>query len=171
MDANERHNNEYRTSYVSGNTVRKLNAAPDIRREEEQYQVIAPRKQVQRRPKSQPGMDLLFLFVLSLAILATVYVFVQYLREQSDILQSEKNIIAMEHTLTSLSDQNNAAYEQISKEYNLQYIYDMAVGELGMVYPNKNKIVKYKSSDADYVIQYSDIPEATKETLLDKILQ
>jgi len=171
MEAKQRQYDQYRTSYIEGNTVRKLSAAPDIRREEEQYEVVAPRRQERSRSIAQPGIDLLSLFVLSLAIIATVYVFVEYLKVEWNVSQTEKYIITLEHDLTSLNNQNNAALEQIDKKYDLEYVYKVAVGELGMVYPNKNRIITYKRSTEDYVRQYEDIPDVTNENLLDKILQ
>lgn len=147
------------TSYVDGNTVRKLSVAPDIRREEQQYEVPSPRRQEQRQPKTLSGINLASLMVLTVAIIATVYVCVDYLKLQTQVSQMEKNIITIEKSLTVLTNENDAAYEAIDTAYDLDYIYQVAVEELGMVYPNKNEIITYKSSSEDYVRQYEDIPE------------
>ena len=60
---------------------------------------------------------------------------------------------------TTLSDENDAAYEAIDTAVDLNYIYKVAVEELGMVYPNKNEVITYKSGSESYVRQYADIPE------------
>jgi cell division protein FtsL len=161
MEANKkRYQYDYKgTSYIEGNTVRKLNAAPDIRREREQYEVPSPRRQEHRQPKSLSGINLASLLVLTVAIIATVYVCVDYLMLQTQVSQMNKNIISLEKELTTLTNENDAANEMISTAYDLNYVYQVAVEELGMVYPNKNTVITYKSSTEDYVRQYEDIPK------------
>ena len=161
MDAKKRqyHYENTRTSYIEGNTARKLNTAPDIRREERPYEVPAHRRQEQRHPKALSGINFASLLVLTAAIIATVYVCVEYLKLQSDVTSMDKNIISMEQELTKKTNENNAAYEAINTTYNLDYVYKVAVEELGMVYPNNNKVITYQSGKDDYVRQYEDIPD------------
>ncbi|HKL98277.1 MAG TPA: septum formation initiator family protein [Mobilitalea sp.] len=179
MEANNRRNQyeNTRTSYIQGNTARKLNAVPNIEREESDYEVTSPRRmpspgrqssparqpstkrEVQRHPIALSGISMASMFVLSMAIVATLFFSVQFLKLQYEVRQMQKNIVTKEHSLTSLRNENDAAYEQINAAYNLDYIYEVAVGELGMVYPNNNTVITYQSSDDDYVRQYMDIPE------------
>jgi cell division protein FtsL len=157
-----------RTSYVEGNTVRKLSAVPDIRREEpvrtppprrqpERRQV--PERQVQRQPRMMSGISMTSMLVLTMAIVATLYFCVEYLMLQYDVSTMEKDIVTMEHTLTTMKNENDAAYEQVNATYDLDYVYQVAVGELGMVYPNKNTVITYQGKDEGYVRQYQDIPK------------
>lgn len=148
-----------RTSYIEGNTVRKLNTVPDIRREERPYEVPAPRRQEQRHPKALSGINFASLLVLTAAIIATVYVCVEYLKLQNDVTRMDKTIISMEQELTKRTNQNDAAYEAINTAYDLDYVYKVAVEELGMVYPNDNEVITYQSGEEDYVRQYEDIPD------------
>ncbi len=147
------------TSYVEGNTVRKLSVAPEVWREEEQYIAPSPRRQEQRQPKAFSGINFASLIVLTVAIIATVYVCVDYLMLQNQVSQMDKSIIKLEKELTVLTNENDASYEAIDTALNLDYIYQVAVEELGMVYPNKNEVITYKSSSSNYVRQYEDIPE------------
>ena len=71
----------------------------------------------------------------------------------------DKKIVSMEKDLTKLTHENDATLEAINTAYNLDYVYKVAVEDLGMVYPNNNKVITYKSEDTDYVRQYEDIPE------------
>lgn len=161
MEANRRQYqyDNYRTSYVEGNTVRKLNAVPDIQREERQVAKPSPRRQEQRHPKALSGISMASLFVLTIAIVTTLYFCVEYLKLQYGVNRMEKDIVTMEHTLTTMKNENDAAFTQIEAAYDLEYVYQVAVEELGMVYPNKNKVITYQSSMEDYVRQYEDIPE------------
>ena len=147
------------TSYVDGNTVRKLKAAPDIRRKEERYVTPAPRRQERQHTKTLSGINFASLIVLTVAIIATVYVCVEYLMLQNQVTQMDKSIVRLEKELIVLTNENDATYESIDTALDLDYIYQVAVDELGMVYPNKNEIITYKSSSSDYVRQYEDIPE------------
>jgi cell division protein FtsL len=161
MDANKkRYQYDYKgTSYIEGNTVRKLSTAPDIRREDQQYEIPSPRRQEHRQAKSLSGINFASLLVLTAAIIATVYVCVEYLMLQTQVSQMDKNIISLEQELTTLTNENDAANVMVNTAFDLDYVYQVAVEELGMVYPNKNTVITYKSSTEDYVRQYEDIPE------------
>ncbi len=159
-----------RTSYVEGNTVRKLSAVPDTRREEpvrtpspirqpQPERRQSPGRQGQRQPRMMSGISMTSMLVLTMAIVATLYFCVQYLMLQHDVTSMEKDIVKMEHTLTTMKNENDAAYSQVNATYDLDYIYRVAVGELGMVYPNKNTVITYRGKDEGYVRQYQDIPK------------
>ena len=146
-----------RTSYLDGNTVRKLNTVP-VRREE-QYEVPTPRRQENRQTKTLSGINLASFFVLAVAIFATVFVCIDYVRVQSDINSLNKNITTKQEKLITLTRDNDAEAELVKKEYDLDYVYHMAVEKYGMVYPKNSKVITYKSSDDDYVRQYAEIPQ------------
>ncbi len=156
-----RRNNQYdktRTSYIEGNTVRKINPVPDYGREE-QYELPTPRRQEQRQTKTLSGINLASLLVLSVAIIATLYVCVEFLKLQYDVTQMNKQIDIKKQELVTLTKDNDAAYEVVNKAVDLDEIYQYAVEELGMVYPNKNTVIKYHSSDVDYTLKYKEIPD------------
>ena len=161
MEANKKqYQYDYtRTSYIDGNTVHKLSTAPDIRREEQQYEVPSPRRQEHRHPKTLSGINFASLLVLTVAIIATVSVCVEYLQLQTSVRQMEKSIISLEQELTIITNENDGASEMVNTAYDLDYVYQVAVEEFGMVYPNKNAVITYQSSDNDYVRQYEDIPQ------------
>ena len=160
MEANKkRYHNEYvRTSYVEGNTARKLNVVPDIDRKERVREVPVPRRQEHRQPKAMSGINFASLVVLTIAIAATVSMCVNYIMLQTKVSQMEKSIVTLEKELTSLTKENDAKYEAIHTAYDLDYVYQVAVGELGMVYPKDNKVITYEPGNMDYVRQYEDIP-------------
>lgn len=161
MEAYKRQNqyNNMRTSYVDGNTVRKLKVAPDIRREEEQYEIPQRRLKERSRKKALSGISFASLVVLTVAIITTVYVCVDYLMVQNQVTVMNKQIVSLEKQVSVLTKENDAAMEAINTAVDLDEIYRVAVEELGMVYPNKNEVITYQSGSADYVRQYEDIPE------------
>ncbi len=148
-----------RTSYVEGSAVRKLNNMPDTRREEQYYDFPSPRRQEHRRVKTLSGINFTSLLVLSAAIIATLYVCMDYLKINSEVTQMNRQVIENQQELTKLMKDNDAALETVNEAVDLDQIYHYAVEELGMVYPNKNTVIKYHSNDDDYVIKYQEIPD------------
>jgi cell division protein FtsL len=148
-----------RTSYVEGNTVRKLRVAPDIRREEEQYEIPQRRLKERSRKKALSGINFASLIVLTVAIITTVYVCVDYLMVQNKVTVMNKQIVSLEKQITVLTKENDATYAAINAAVDMDEVYRVAVEELGMVYPNKNEVITYESGSSDYVRQYEDIPE------------
>ncbi|NLZ83328.1 MAG: cell division protein FtsL [Clostridiales bacterium] len=147
------------TSYINGNAALKYNNAPDIRREREQYEVTSPKPRQRRNTKKLQSLSLGSLFILTIAIVATLYICVEYLKLQYNANHMEKTIVSMEKTLSDMKDVNKATYDQINLVYDLDYVYRVAVEEYGMVYPNNNSVITYNSNSAGYVRQYRDIPE------------
>ena len=78
---------------------------------------------------------------------------------QHQVSKMEKEIVSMERTLSTMMNENDAAYEQIKMAYDLDYVYNIAVNELGMVYPNNNEVITFERTDESYVRQYADIPK------------
>ncbi len=157
---------ENRTSYVEGNTVRQVNTVPDVRRPERTAPTVdprreqpSPRRQDRKQPRQLSGINMASLFVLTAAIITTLYFCVEYLQLQYEVSRLERVIIAKEESLITSKNRNDAMDEQINSNYDLDYVYQVAVGELGMVYPNNNTVITYQSSDEGYVRQYHDIPD------------
>lgn len=156
------------TSYIDGNAARQLNAVPDIRRER---QVAPPPPQRKKRtaPKEK-GIDFKALLVLTLAIAFTLYACVQYLNIHSNMLSLEKNIVSLEKELETIKKVNVSSLESVYNGLDLEYVYEQAVGKLGMVHPNNNKVIFYEKGEEDYVRQYKDIPDSEEKGILDKLM-
>lgn len=154
----KRRNNFYTAGYENGSAVRK------IQPQWEQEEVRRPRPVEQ--PDAQPkvkigqGIDLLSALLLMCAIVATLFVCVNYLKVQSDVVQLNKSISSLEKEITGLEKENDALEAVLENEqYDLETVYQMAVGVLGMVYPNNNEVIYYNNESTGYYRQYQDIPE------------
>ena len=142
--------------YENGSAARKLNAYPE--RTERPYIVEQPA--VEARPKTGLGVDLVSMLLLVATISATVFMCISYLKLQSDIVQLDKAIAAKEKEITAIAKENDAAQASLDNEIvDLEYIYQVAVGVLGMVYPNDNEVVYYDYEETGYYRQYQDIPK------------
>lgn len=139
-------------------------AARQLQPQWEEEVVRRPRKVEQ--PELQPkvrigqGIDIISAFFLMCAIVATLVVCFNYLKVQSDVVQLNKTISSLETQISGLEKENNALAAVLENEqYDLETVYQMAVGVLGMVYPNNNEVIYYNNEPEGYVRQYHDIPE------------
>ncbi len=159
MEAN-RKRQTYQTNinYIDGNTARKQayvgqNAMPNYSAVPERHRelpiprrpVQTPERQIHRQPRQLSGISLASFFILTIAIAATLYFCIEFLM--------------LQQSLNTKRSENDAAYEQINMVYDLDYVYGIAVNELGMVYPNNNEVITFESTDDSYVRQYADIPK------------
>lgn len=173
MEAN-RKRQQYQTNnyYIDGNTARKrayfgqeamrdYSALPERRKElpTPRRPVPAPERQIHRQPRHLSGISKASLFILTIAIAATLYFCIELLMLQHQVSKMEKDIVSMEQSLNAERNKNNAAYEQINMVYDLDYVYSIAVNDLGMVYPNNNEVITFEATDDSYVRQYADIPQ------------
>lgn len=167
------------SSSVQGNTARKLNVAPerDYTYERPQPRITNPersnRPQTVERPARQPhvgrGIDFISMLLLTVAMAATLFVCFQYLKAQAESIQLGKQIVTLETQLGTLTDQNDTMEIAINKPVDLDEIYRIAVGELGMVHPNNNTVIEYESNEVGYARQYEEIPSVEQDLVLDKL--
>ena len=97
------------------------------------------------------------LLVAAMAI--TLYLCYNYLQVQGNIVQLERDMLVLEQQINTVTAENAALEDGLDGQVNWDEVYLTAVGELGMVYPNQNEVITYKSTDNGHVIQYQDIPE------------
>lgn len=148
----------YMTTYENGSAARQLQP------QWEQDEVRRPRRveqqEAQPKVKAIQGIDLISALLLMTAIMATLFVCVNYLKVQSDVVQLNKSITTLEKQITNLDKENDALEAVLENEtYDLETVYQMAVGVLGMVYPNNNEVIYYNNESEGYFRQYQDIPE------------
>ena len=195
----EARRNPYRydpSYYVQGSAVRKLNrssaapAEPLVREpvrkspERKSYPAGRPVREPARREHTQRkevqeqergiislgrGINFFGILLLAAALFVTVFVCIDYLQLQEESLRLDRAVAALQDELSLLIDANNAKENLMTADIDLERIYQTAVGELGMVFPNHNEIVYYNSVDLSYVRQYADIP-AVANSILDKLI-
>jgi len=155
---------------IEGNAARKLHAVPDYQETSFPSRREEIRREIRRKHKLNTGMDIVSMIILTFAIAITVYTCLEYLSVQSNITQMNKEIVRLESELMKLQNENASALSEIDTSLDLDYIYEVATGELGMVYPDKNQVIAYESTISNYVRQYKDIPEVKRSTFIDKFL-
>ena len=157
MDARDKY---YRRDYVvDGTSARQLQVVPDYERQQEQ--VARPRvlEQQKHAPKLSHGIDFISMTLLVAAMAITLYLCYNYLQVQGNIVQLDRDMTVLEQELDTILAENAALEESLNGQLDWDEVYRTAVGELGMVYPNKNEVITYTTVDDGHVIQYKDIPE------------
>ena len=141
--------------YEAGSAARKANP------EYEPQEVRSYRRKAQTVQQSATGIDVFPMILLVVTIAVTLYMCISYLKIRSDIWELDKAISAMGKQITAVSKENDAVEAVLDNELvDLEYIYEIAVGMLGMVYPNQNEVIYYEQEDKGYFSQYQDIPKS-----------
>lgn len=103
------------------------------------------------------------------AMACMVFLCIRYLDIQAEATRLDKAIAGLKEDLGVLVDINAGKEEALVENIDLDAIYQTAVGEFGMVFPNHNEVIYYDTADLSYVRQYADIPEAAA-SILDKLV-
>lgn len=154
-----------RDYYIDGNTVRRMEAAPDYRRERkerierEKEEEQRKRKRVVRRNQEKAlRMSRSYVIFLTMAVMAFGVVAATYVKIQSNLTARMRTIANLESQIADLKADNDEALKRINMSVDLEGIRNTAIDELGMSYTRESQIIYYTVRDDDYMNQYSDIP-------------
>ncbi len=151
--------------YVDGNTVRRLQAAPDTRRElerrreqERQEEQRRRRRTARRNQEHALRMSRGYVAFLTMAVVLAGIFSGAYIKLQSDITNRMSSIASLESQITEVRADNDAIEKRINTNTNLDTVKDIAMNQLGMTYASPEQIIYYSVDKEDYMNQYSDIP-------------
>ena len=88
----------YMAAYENGSAARQLQ--PQWEQEETRRPRRVEQQELQPKVKAIQGIDLISALLLMTAIMATLFVCVNYLKVQSDVVQLNKSISALEKQIT-----------------------------------------------------------------------
>ena len=149
--------------YVDGNTVRKTapRSVPAERtgNKKDAERLHREQRRIARNREKALAMDVPYLVVLTAAVLMTLYICYSYLCLQSSISAHMDNVEQMETRLETLRAENDALESGINTSIELNYVYNVAINELGMVHAGKDSIINFDKTESEYVRQYEDISE------------
>jgi cell division protein FtsL len=156
---------ERRRGIIEGNTARKLEPA------RRRTQKVRPERKIERRTQKPPVqyMHILYTAFLAAAACMVLYSCVCYLQLQAETTSRVKHIASLETQLEDLRKENDDNYTRIITSVDLDYIKDVAINELGMVYATSDQVILYDGGTRDYVRQSSEIPQE-ESTLVEKLL-
>lgn len=150
-------NNRATVKYISGNTVRQLQAVPERERQEKQKKELSQSAKKNREKALQMNMG--YLLFLAAATVAVVIVCFNYLKLNADISATNANIAELTSSIDTITAQNDALDYSINSFTDINHIIKVAVEELGMVQANKEQVSYYKSSESEFMKQFTEVPE------------
>lgn len=150
-------------TYDDGNTVRRLEAAPDYhgeRRKRKEERRISEQKRRRRRAARRNReralkMNAGYVAFLSACVLAVAMTSTVYVNLHADMIIRQRAVEKLEEEISALKLENDAAYKRITASVDLKAIKKQA-RKLGMKYPSEDQIVYYTIDNADYMTQYSE---------------
>ena len=143
-------------AYIEGNTVRKFNVVEEIQNPSEVKQLSHSTRK--NRDKAL-YMNLGYVLFLVAALVSAAIILIGYIRIQSDIIISVRNIASMESELNNLKLSNDEDYARAASSVDLEEIRRVAIGELGMKYAKEGQIINVSGEGNDYVRQLAEIRE------------
>ena len=145
--------NVRRNTYVEGNTVRKLNVV------EELHKPLETKENGKKNRDKSLYMNLGYVLFLIGALAIAAMILMSYIRVQSDIIISVRNIASLESELNNLKLSNDEDYARAASSVDLEEIRKVAIGELGMRYAKEGQIINVSGEGSDYVRQLAQIQE------------
>lgn len=143
-------------TYVDGNAVRKLNVVEELQKPLETKEVGKNRK---KNHDKSLYMNLGYVIFLIGALAVAAMILMSYIRVQSDIIISVRNIASLESELNNLKLSNDEDYARAVSSVDLEEIRSVAIGELGMRYAKEGQIINVSGEGSDYVRQLAQIQE------------
>jgi cell division protein FtsL len=160
-------------AYVDGSAVRKPAYKPEQAPEKEREQQRQPKRDVNRRPLVgfRRTMDFFTMSVFGISLAIVLVFAIRYLRVHAEVTELNKTLTNLTKEYETVKGENDSLLFDIADDINLNEVYEIAVGQLGMVYPNNNQVVEFVSAGDGYVRQYDNIPDAAEEGTVDTVTQ
>lgn len=152
-----------RQDYLSDNLARRISVQEE--KHQKRYEKIVrknrkiEKQDARAKGRINAGIDFFAALLLGAALAAIVYFGLSYLTLSSQITEMKKSVKKLETSYSDMRSENDQAYGAVDASVDIGHVYDVAVGELGMVFPDDSQVVEYKYREEGYVRQYSTITE------------
>lgn len=154
---------KYRGAYNYDSLARQYSVEEEKRQERlEKIRVKSERNaknSEQAKTGINSGIDFVSMVVLSLALVCIMAFGLSCLTLSSQITEMKKEVSALNTTYKEIKSMNNEAYNAIDNSVDIGQVYEVAVGDLGMVFPSDNQVVEFDYQEEGYVRQYTTVPE------------
>lgn len=138
-------------AYVYDNTARKLELQRQL--ESPQRRVLSPEVQVNRAKAKHMNFGYVLFLIAALATAAVILI--SYIRVQAEITTMTEYIAKQEKILNNLKISNDEMLTRIESRLDLEEVRKVAIGELGMTYPEEGQIISYEAVNYDYTRRVS----------------
>jgi cell division protein FtsL len=112
-------------------------------------------KRNRRRAQNVSTGYSIYLLAVSVIVVA---ICIFYLQLQSGNIRRANDVNNLRTQLTEITEQNNTAYQSISRSIDIDYIRIRAIEELGMISVTPEMVIEYQNPSSSYVILHHEIP-------------
>lgn len=148
-------NRSYST-YTEGNTVKKFNVVEELQKPVEVPKISHSTRKNRDKALS---MNLGYVLFLIAALISASVILISYIKLQSELTITMKNISALESELNDLRLSNDEDYSRAASSVDLEEIRRVAIGELGMRYAKEGQIITISGEGSDYVRQLAEFED------------
>lgn len=163
-DRNRKYN---KGGYVYGTAAREL--AEPVRREPEtverrrnltpeEERKLLRKKYAEENVRKASKIGALYTLFIAFAVGMTLLVCANYIMVINQGNEKSAQIVALQEELNAMKEENDQKKLSIDTSVDYNYIYDVAIKELGMIHAGSGHVIKYESGESEYVIQYTDVP-------------
>ncbi len=142
--------------------VRKPRTVDPARRTSPKKQAVQKKVQqpkVYREPKERTSLMTPFFAVYATVVLAVVLVFAfRMLATQTALASAANQVAELENTLNEINQENTKLEALVDSGIDLEYIYQVATNELGLVATGESQVIYYDQIESGYVRQDEIIP-------------
>lgn len=101
-------------------------------------------------------MNIGYVVFLTFALLLCAVILINYIHLQASVISHINEITRLETELNTLKRSNDEEKNRLESNIDLDYIRQIAIGELGMVYANEDQIILYKTQMHDSMRKNTD---------------
>lgn len=155
----------YSAGYIQGSAALKRPEEVPVRipRRQEQLSEEEIRRRrtersVQKNRAKATGIGGLFTLLIVGAMAVMLFTLAKYISLTNAKSGNAKEISALQSELGELKESNDQKQLLIDTSIDYDYIYNVATDKLGMIYASEDQIIKYKSGESEYVMQFSEVP-------------
>jgi cell division protein FtsL len=118
-------------------------------------QLDTPRKkklsnQTRKNREKATYMNFAYVCFLTIALLLAATVLISYVQMKADLTNYSSDISKLKAELNNLRMANEEAYNRIQNSIDLEEIKRIAIGKLGMTFPEEGQVVTYDNTGSDY---------------------
>lgn len=143
------------SDYVSGSAARQLSVALPEKQAEPKKRIS--QETVRNREKILQIRAGYMMFLAVATIVLGVFCY-SYLNMKADISGKSKNIAKLTTAVDTLTAQNDSLDYSVNSYVDTNNIIKVATEELGMVKASGNQISYYKSTESEFMKQFTDVP-------------
>jgi cell division protein FtsL len=96
------------------------------------------------------NMNFAYVCFLSAALITAAAILISYVQLQADLTNMLSDVAELKTQLHNLQMSNEEAYNRVENNIDLEQIKRVAIGQLGMTFPEEGQIVTYDNTGNDF---------------------